>query len=93
VIIRVLHEGQYEVQGEALRRVDALDNQIFEAFERGDTARYQELLGQVLEVIRGQGRALSVEDLRPSELILPAPDSTPDEVRALLDQEVLGSGL
>ena len=89
MIIRVLHEDQYELDGQPLERVNALDEQIFKAVIDGDAARYQQLLGQALTVIREQGRPLAVEDLRPSELILPAADSTMDEVRSLFQQEGL----
>ena len=89
VIIRVLHENQYEIDGEPLERVNALDEQIFKAVVDNDTKAYQQLLGQALEVIREQGRPLALDDLRPSDVVLPAADSTMDEVRTLFQQEGL----
>jgi hypothetical protein len=89
VIIRVLHEGQYEVEGQALQRVDELDSQIFEAVADGNQGRYEQLFGQVLEAVRRDGKPLAADDLRPSELILPAADSTLEEVRSLFEQEGL----
>jgi hypothetical protein len=87
LIIRVLHEGQYEVEGNVLHVVDDLDKQIFEAVADGDRERYQQLFGQVLEAIRKEGKPLAVDDLRGSQLILPAADSTFEEVRALFEQQ------
>jgi len=87
VIIRVLHEGQYDVEGEALQRVDDLDEQIFEAVADGDRERYKDLFAQVIESIRKGGKPLAIDDLRGSQLILPAPDSTFEEVRALFEQQ------
>jgi hypothetical protein len=87
LIIRVLHEGQYEVEGETLQVVDDLDKQIFEAVADGDRERYQQLFAQVLDTVRKQGKPLAIDDLRGSQLILPAPDSTFEEVRALFEQQ------
>jgi hypothetical protein len=87
LIIRVLHEGQYEVEGEALHVVDSLDGQIFEAVADGDRDRYQQLFTQVLDTIRKGGKPLALDDLRGSQLILPAPDSTFEEVRSLFEQQ------
>ena len=89
MIIRILHEGQYEVEGPALQRVQELDDQIFKAVLDGDGSQYQELFSQAVQIVRQQGKPLSFEDLRPSELVLPAPDSTLDEVRSLFEQEGL----
>jgi hypothetical protein len=87
VIIRVLHEGQYEVEGQALQALDDLDEQIFEAVADGDRARYEQLFTQVLATVRKDGKPLAVDDLRGSQLVLPAPDSTFEEVRSLFEQQ------
>ncbi len=87
MIIRVLHEGQYEVEGQALQVVDDLDGQIFEAVAEGDRERYQQLYARVLDTVRKEGKPLAIDDLRGSQLVLPAPDSTFDEVRALFEQQ------
>jgi PspA-Associated protein len=89
VIIRVLHEGQYELEGGALDRVNALDEQIFKAVTDRDAGRYSQLFNQALSLIREQGRPLADDDLRPSELVLPASDATLEEVYNLFQQEGL----
>jgi hypothetical protein len=87
LIIRVLHEGQYEVEGALLQRVDELDKQLFEAVADGDRERYHQLFTQVIDAVRKEGRPLAIDDLRASQLILPAPDSTFEEVRSLFEQQ------
>lgn len=89
MIIRVLHEGQYEVEAQPLQRVDELDDQMLAAVVRGDEQAFRRLLDETLTIIRQQGRPLGVEDLRPSDVVLPASDSTLDEVRSLFAQEGL----
>jgi len=89
MIVRILHEGQYEISDEPLRQVNAVEEEMFAAVDARDEERFRRLLDQVLAIVRRDGRALAVEDLRPSDLVLPAPDSTLDEVRTLLAQEGL----
>ena len=87
LIIRVLHEGQYDVEGQALQQVDKLDKEVFEAVAEGDRGRYEQLFAQVIDLVRREGKPLAVDDLRGSQLVLPAPDSTFEEVRALFEQQ------
>jgi hypothetical protein len=89
MIIRVLHEGQYELEGDALQRVNALDEQIFAAVVGGDPTGYTRVFDQTLQVIRRDGRPLAADDLRGSDLVLPAADSSLEEIRALFQQEGL----
>lgn len=89
MIIRVLHEGQYEVEGQALQQVDELDKQLLEAATAGDATRYAQLIDRALETVRTAGRPLAIDDLRPSDLVLPASDSTLEEVQSLFRSEGL----
>jgi hypothetical protein len=89
MIIRVLHEGQFDLQDDPLGRLNAVDEQLFAAVEARDEPRFRSLLDQALAIVRQSGRALGVDELRPSDLVLPSPDSTLDEVRSLLAQEGL----
>jgi len=85
VIIRILHEGQYELdqeQAEALKRADeALDA----ALEKGDEATYRSILDRLFGQVR-LGRRLDDAELRRSDVVLPAAGLTLDEARALLSQ-------
>lgn len=92
MVVRILHEGQYDVQAETLDRLNELDEKLFNAVADGDEPRFRRLFEQVLTLVRQQGKPLAVEDLRPSELVLPAADATMDEVRGLLTGEGLIPG-
>lgn len=86
MVVRILHEGQYDVGAESLDELNRLDQQAFEAVAEGDEARFRPIFEQILTLVRGRGKTLGAEDLRPSELILPASDSTMDEVRSLFTE-------
>jgi len=84
VIVRIATEGQYELGGEALARLDEADNALLEAVEAGDEEAFRRELGRVLELVRQLGRRLGDGELRESDLILPPPDMTLAEARQLL---------
>lgn len=87
MIVRVLHEGQYEVGEASLAALDDLDRALTEALEKGDEAGYRTALGAMLQKIRGEGRKLETSDLRPSDLTLPDEDFSLEEMRRLLASE------
>ncbi len=89
MIVRILTQGQYEVPDDAMAELNDVDGRIVEAVETGDgegfAAALQELLGAVLAA----GSPLPIDSLVSSDLVLPAPDATLDEVRDLLGDEGL----
>lgn len=83
MIIRIATEGQYELSGEALARLDEIDNELLEAIAADDAEAYQAKFAAVLELIRRQGRPLAPSELKESDIVLPAPDTTLAEAKRL----------
>ncbi|MCY0878060.1 MAG: hypothetical protein OWU84_03830 [Firmicutes bacterium] len=82
MIVRILSEGQYRVDGETLEAIKRLDDELMEALTLDDAERFQRLLHEVATLVRS-GEALHAEHLTESDLILPAPDTTLDEAKKL----------
>jgi hypothetical protein len=89
VIVRVLGEGQFEVDEEVAKGLNDLDEQAEGALEAGDQEQFSELLGRMAEAVRTNGARLPDEDLSPSDAIVPPEDLTLDEARELFE----GDGL
>jgi hypothetical protein len=89
VIVRVLGEGQFEVDDEVAKGLNDLDEQAERALGAGDQKQYSELLGRMSEAVRTNGTRLPDEDLSASEGIIPPDDLTLDEARELFE----GDGL
>lgn len=83
MIIRIATEGQYELKGQALDELDSADNALLDAVENGDEAAFARELARVLEIVRTRGRRLDDRELQESDLVLPPPDTTLEEARAL----------
>jgi predicted transcriptional regulator len=89
VIVRILTHGQYDVSDEALIELNEVDERIIEAVEAGNVEAFTAALGQLVEVVQARGAPLPLDSLVSSDLVLPAPGSTLEEVRALLGDEGL----
>ena len=76
MIVRISTEGQYRLPDEDADRLNELDNDAVAAVEAGDEDRFHEVFESMLELVRGEGRPLAVDDLEESDVILPPPDLT-----------------
>jgi hypothetical protein len=89
VIVRLMGEGQFEVDDEVAKGLNDLDEQAGEAVERGDEEKLRELLKRMAEAVRTNGARLPDDDLSPSEGIVPPDDLSLEEARSLLEDEGL----
>ena len=92
MILRILGEGQLEVSDEALLELNELDDVLINAVEKGDEGRFHTALANLVNKVRAVGKPVADDHLGPSEYIIPGPDATLDEVRALLSEEGLIPG-
>ena len=89
MIVRILGEGQWELDEAHLEALNALDAAVEQAIDSGDEAGFARGLVALLDVVRQQGTRLEDDSLEDSDVILPMSDATLEEVRALLTDEGL----
>ena len=89
MIIRILTEGQYNLPGSNIDELNDIDNQLVEAVEDEDQAKFEQLLKQMLDLVRQKSTVVPVDELVESDLILPEPDITLKEAEELF----VGEGL
>ncbi len=92
MIVRILGEGQYDLAEHALDALNGLDSQIEQAIDAGDEEMFRTALLGLLAAVRSSGTHHAEDTLDESDLILPPPDATIDEVRGLLDGDGLIPG-
>jgi PspAA-like protein len=92
MIVRILGEGQLEVPDSALDGLNELDEALIRAVEAGDEAAFRRDLDALLDRVRATGQPVADDYLGPSDLMIPAGDSTLEEVRSLLGDEGLIPG-
>jgi hypothetical protein len=89
MIVRILGEGQFEVDDGHLDALNELDAAVEAAVDSKDEKAFGPALAGLLDAVRGWGEALPEDTLVDSDLILPPADAKVDEVVALLGDEGL----
>ncbi|MEV6331627.1 hypothetical protein [Streptomyces sp. NPDC051909] len=92
MIVRIMGEGQLRLADSHHAELNKLDDDLLEEMEAGDGPGFRSTLHALLDKVRELGDPLPDDALEPSELILPAPDATLDEVRKLLSDDGLIPG-
>lgn len=87
MIVRILGEGQFELQGDAASKLSQLDERLGAAVEQGDDSAFSEALAAVVGHVRKVGKVLPYDYLGPSDVALPNPGATREEVHELLRSE------
>jgi hypothetical protein len=90
MIVRILNEGQWSLSDEAVRGLNSLDDAVEQAVASGDQDQLTRALHTLLDRIRTTGTRVPDEELEDSDLILPAADSTLEEVQQLLGESEEG---
>lgn len=90
MIVRILGEGQYDVDGAIADDLNQLDEQLEKAVDVGEESAFRSALGQLLDKVRTSGHCLPDDSLEPSDAVLPPSDADLDEVRAMLSGSVDG---
>ncbi|HHV34264.1 MAG TPA: hypothetical protein GXX59_01605 [Syntrophomonadaceae bacterium] len=83
MIIRILTQGQYTVEGNALVELDSIDDSLLDAVEAGDESQFTANLEKVVSFVQTKGVKVPDEELVESDIIIPAPDTSLEEAREL----------
>ena len=89
MIVRLMGEGQFEVDDEVAKGLNDLDEKAGEAVERGDEEQLRVLLDRMAEAVRTNGSRVPDDDLRGSDAIVPPEDLSLDEAKQLFEGEGL----
>lgn len=92
MIVRIMGEGQVKLADSHFTELNKLDDELLEEMESGDESGFRRTLNALLDKVRELGEPLPDDALEPSELILPGPDATLDEVREMLSDDGLIPG-
>lgn len=92
MIIRILGEGQYDVDDAHLDELNTLDDRLHAAVQGGDVAAFGQELRGLLAEVRRLGTPVPDDALIPSELVVPDEDADMADVRALLRDDGLIPG-
>jgi hypothetical protein len=89
VIVRLMGEGQFELDEQSCAALNELDDAAVSALEAGDEETFRVRLRELAAAVRDHGTQLDDADLHPSDVIVPPDDLSLDEARELFSGEGL----
>ncbi len=89
MIVRLMGEGQFQVDDEVRGQLNELDDRAVAAIDQEDEPALDDMLDEMWRVVRERGERLPDEDLSSSDLIIPPSDLTLDETKKLFSDEGL----
>ncbi|MCX4677837.1 hypothetical protein OG413_21415 [Streptomyces sp. NBC_01433] len=92
MIVRIMGEGQVKLADSHVTELNELDDVLLAEVESGDGPGFRVTLHALLDKVRELGTPVPDDSLEPSGLILPSPDATLEEVRAMLSDDGLIPG-
>ena len=90
MIVRILGEGQFELDASQAASLDELDKQLLAAFEADDEPAFHQVLGQLVKKVRSEGKPVAPDRFVPSDLAVPHETASLDELREFLASEDAG---
>lgn len=92
MIVRLMGDGQYEVPDDVLDELNRHDDAVETALHAADEAAFRVALDALSSVVRDRGARLPDDSLLPSDVVLPPPAASMQEVADLLGDEGLVPG-
>jgi len=92
MIIRILGEGQYELDAEKLTDLNDLDRAVEHAITVGDVEEFRTALTRLLAEVHEFGTPVAGDVFTESDLVLPPSDATLDDVKEMLTDDGLLPG-
>lgn len=87
MIVRLMGEGQWQVDDSLKARLDELDDETERAVEAGDENALHAALRALHDAVRESGEKLDHAHLGASDAVIPPDDLSLDEARKLLAGE------
>jgi hypothetical protein len=89
VIVRLMGEGQFQVDDGLLGQLNALDDQAQAAADAGNEAELDRVLDEMWQLVQSGGERLADDDLSASDVVIPPRDLTLEETTRLFSDEGL----
>ncbi len=89
MIVRLMGEGQFELDKKHLNELNRIDNNIVKIVGKRDETVFKSELKKLMDYVRKYGKPLPRDVLKPSDVIIPPSDITLQEAEKIFE----GDGL
>ena len=87
MIVRIIGEGQYRLDDNALERLSQLDRQVVEAIDTSNEAGFRVAFSALVDFVRHAGERVRDDELAVSDHVIPHTDTTLAEARHAFAEE------
>ena len=87
MIVRILGEGQFELEDSQVAPLEKLDQELLAALEANDEPTFHDVLTRLVQSVRSEGRPVAVDRFVPSQLTVPHETASLAELREFLSSE------
>jgi hypothetical protein len=92
MIVRLMGEGQYEIDKKHFDELNRIDNNIVKLVTKGDDKAFKSEFKKLADYVHKFGKKMPDNVLKPSDLIIPPADLTVDEARQIFKGDGLIPG-
>ena len=89
MIVRLMGEGQFEIDKKHLDELNKIDNNIVKIVKTGNEKEFRTEIKKLTDYVRKQGKPIANAVLKPSELVIPPADLTLEEAKKIFEGEGL----
>jgi len=83
MIVRIMGEGQYEVDSCMLDQLNIIDNRIVDHVSQGKQKEFREELEKLISTVKMKGKQLDLKEVITSDVIIPPKDLTLEEAKGI----------
>jgi hypothetical protein len=92
MIVRIMEQGQYEVDKSLLDQLNAIDNRIVDHVNKEDENNFRKDLARLISLVKRKGDPLDPSKIVRSEIIIPPEDLTFGEAKKIFSGHGLIEG-
>ena len=83
MIVRLMGEGQYELDKKHVDEVNKIDNNIVKIVNTGNETDFMSEFKKLSDYVRKNGKKIAEDVIKPSGIIIPPSDLTLDEAKKI----------
>ncbi|HEY0408913.1 MAG TPA: hypothetical protein VGE42_01465, partial [Candidatus Dormibacteraeota bacterium] len=92
IVVRIAGDDQYRLPANARSALEGMDEDLARAIDRDSAEDFARLTRRLVMFVNDMGERLPRDDVRASDLIVPAADMTLADAKRLLDAGASGPG-
>ncbi|VVB94603.1 Uncharacterised protein [uncultured archaeon] len=89
MIVRLMGEGQFEIDSKHLDEMNRIDNNIVKIVVKGDERAFKSEFKKLIDYVHRNGKKMPDNILKPSDIIIPPADVTVKEAQEIFKGEGL----